>query len=409
MLTVIACVPTTVPARAAAASALTRSRTLVGRLLIAHGDNFATGAMVMQTGLRTASGYVRLTLPVSQHARTLALAGASVRVQGTLSSNSFTVSQVSPLPDPRAVARPAGWVRSPQVMRIAVVLMRLPGSSTAPASKAAVKRSTFGAKRSVADWYSQTSGKHVVVTGTVFGIYTGVRSCDLGVQLSAAAAAAAKGGYVASDFDHLVVVEPEQSCGFSGIGWVGQNGVFLNGDATPGVMEHELGHNLGLWHAGAYSCPASAVSAACLTEYGDPTDVMGSPYLDHGYNAEHKRRIGWIPATEVRTVVAGTQTITLTASEDPVVLGAIELIHLRAADGTIYSIDKRASIGYDAGLSGVWIRRLSATNTVDTALVRNSAYTPGTTFTDAVHRVTIKTLSDSGPAAKVRVCVGACR
>jgi hypothetical protein len=403
----LAGIPAAAPARAIVA---TRDQTLSGRLLVAHGDNFATGAMVMQTGLRTPSGFVRLTLPVSQHAETLALAGASVRVEGMLSSNSMAVSRVSPLPGARvAAARPAGWVRSPQVMRIAVVLMHLPGSNAVPASKAAVKLSTFGATNSVADWYSQTSGNQVAVTGTVFGIYTGVRSCDLSAQLAAGATAATNGGYVASNFDHLVVVEPEQSCGFGGIGWVGQNGVFLNGSATPGVMEHELGHNLGLWHAGAYSCPALAVSAACLAEYGDPTDVMGSPYLDHGYNAEHKSRLGWIPPREVRTVAAGTQTIKLTASEDPLVAGSTEVIHLRATDGTVFSIDKRASIGYDAGLTGVWIRRLSATKTVDTALVRDRAFTPGTTFTDAVHHVTIKTLTDSGSSATVRVCVGACK
>lgn len=293
-------------------------------------------------------------------------------------------------------------------MRIAVVLLRFPGAQ-AGVTKAAVKASTFGAKRSVANWFSQTSGKQVKVTGTVFGYYPGVRTCDIGTQLTAGALAAAKGGYVASKFDHLVVIEPAQDCGFSGIGWVGQNGVFLNGEATPGVMEHELGHNLGLWHAGAYACGSRTIANSCLSEYGDPSDVMGSPYLNHGYNAEHKHRIGWIPAAEVRTVSTGTQTITLTASEDPLVAGSVQLIHLRAADGTMFSIDKRASIGYDAGLSGVWIRRVSAADTVDTALVRSSAYTRGSTFTDLLHHVTVKTLTDGLSKATVRVCVGACK
>ena len=44
---------------------------------------------------------------------------------------------------------------------------------------------------------------------------------------------------------------------------------------------------------------------------------MGDPSLNHGYSAEHKYMLGWIPASEVRTVTTGTATIALTASENP--------------------------------------------------------------------------------------------
>ena len=214
----------------------------------------------------------------------------------------------------------------------------------------------FGATNSVANWYAQTSGGQVGVTGTVYGYYDGVRSCDLATELRVAAAAASHDGYVASNYTNLVVYTPDQGCNFSGIAWIGANGVFLNGTAAPGVIEHELGHNLGLLHAGAYRCATGSMSAACLVDYGDPTDVMGDPTLDHGYSAEHKYQLGWIPASEVRTVTTGTQTIALTASENPLVAGSTELIHVRAADGTLFAIDRRASVGYDVGLSGVWIR-----------------------------------------------------
>jgi hypothetical protein len=294
-------------------------------------------------------------------------------------------------------------------MRIAVVLMRLPGSTVQPISIAAVKSSTFGPSNSVASWFSETSGEQVAVTGSVFGWYSGVKSCDLAKQLAAAAAAAKKGGYVASHFDHLVVYTPPQACDFGGIGWVGQNGVFLNGDVAPGLMEHELGHNLGLWHAGQYDCSNAKLAAACLTVYGDDTDVMGNPYANHGYNAVHKFALGWIPAAEVRNVTAGTQTIALTASETPVVAGAIELIQVRTADGARYAVDRRASVGYDTGISGVWVRKLASVNSDDTELVRSGALAAGSTFNDTIHHVTIQTLSDSGPTASVRVCVGPCR
>ena len=239
-----------------------------------------------------------------------------------------------------------------RTMRIAVVLLRLPGSNAEPVSRATMQSTMFGATKSVANWFAQTSGGQVKVTGAVYGYFGGVRSCDLATELAAGAAAAAQSGYVAANYDNLVVYTPSQSCGFSGMGWIGASGAFLSGDASQGVIEHELGHNLGLMHAGAYACGAAAPTGSCLLDYGDPTDVMGDQTLNHGLSAEHKYMLGWIPASEVRTVTAGTQTIALTASENPLVAGSTELIHVRAADGTLFAVDRRASLGYDAGYRG---------------------------------------------------------
>ena len=333
-------------------------------LMVAQGDNFATGATVEQTALR----------PV------VATSAASPRSTGSAATR--------------------------RALRIAVVLLRLPGSVAEPVSRATVNASTFGAKNSVASWFAQTSGGLVTVTGTVYGYYGGVTSCDLSAQLAAGGAAAARDGYVASDYDHLVVYAPAQACGFSGMGWIGESGVFLNGTVAPGVMEHELGHNLGLGHAGAYTCVPAAIT--CLAVYGDRTDVMGDPSFNRGYSAEHKLALGWLVDSQVRTVTTGTATIALTASENPTVAGAIELIHLRAADGTLYAIERRASVGYDTGVTGVWIRKVESVNGADTELVRSSALAPGASFVDQTHQVTITTLADSGPTASVRVCVGQC-
>ena len=207
--------------------------------------------------------------------------------------------------------------------------MRPPGTSTKRSHAGGdevvdVRRDALGRRLVFAD-----VGRQVEVTGTVYGYYAGVRSCDIATQLAAAATAAAKGGYVASKYDHLVVYTPDQGCGFSGIGWVGFNGVFLNGDSAPGVMEHELGHNLGLWHAGHSACGAKSLAASCVDVYGDVTDVMGR----HTWTTATTRSTSgcWAgyPASEVRTVTSGTHTIALTASEHPVIAGSTELIHVR--------------------------------------------------------------------------------
>jgi hypothetical protein len=366
---------------------------LHGTLMVAHGDNFAGGPMVMQTSLQTTSGVVPLNVGAYDHAQLLALAGKRVSVAGSRISLTSSVTAHAVVATPRA-------------MRIAVVLMRLPGSSAEPVSKASVQASTFGPTSSVADWFSKMSGGQVAVTGTVYGYFNGVKSCDLATQIAAATAAAAGAGYVTSAYDHLVVYTPSQPCGFTGIGWVGYGGAMLNGTMNRGVMEHELGHNLGLLHSGLYSCGLAAPSPSCLVDYGDPTDVMGISVNNRGYNAEHKFTIGWLPASEIRTVTSGTQTVALTASENPLVADSKELIHVHAADGTLLAIDRRASVGYDAGLSGVWIRRVAYVKTDDTELILNHALAAGQTFT--AHGVTIKTLSDSGTTASIKVCVGPC-
>ena len=302
----------------------------------------------------------------------------------------------------------ASATRPTRSLRAAVVLLHLSGASSVSVSKAAMQAVMFAGSKSVANWYSQTSGGQLAVTGTVFGYYAGVRSCDLATELNAGAAAAAADGYVAADYTNLIVYAPSQACDFSGMGWIGGNGVFLNGNAGAGLIEHELGHNLGLLHAGAYACGAAPVSGGCLLEYADPTDVMGDTALDHEFSAEHKYMLGWIPAPEVRTVTSGTHTIALTAEEDPLVAGATELIHVRAADGTLFAIDRRVSAGYDVGVGGVWIRQVAAVRTDDTELVRSGALAAGETFVDAAHDVSVTTLTDSGATASVRVCVGPC-
>ena len=239
-------------AASTARPAIAADPVIEGQLMVAHGDNFTTGAMVMQTELRTASGSVPLQVPTAVRGATgHARRNPSSRTRAHTLAGVLAVSNIAPVRQ-RLTPRPAVSRR--------VDHHADRGRADAPSrfapptvSIASVKASTFGRDNSVAGWYSETSGGQVTVTGSVFGWYTGVKSCDLAKQLAAGAAAAKRADAFASDFDHLVVYTPAQACDFGGIGWVGQNGVFLNGESAPGLMEHELGHNLGLWHAGQYA------------------------------------------------------------------------------------------------------------------------------------------------------------
>jgi hypothetical protein len=135
---------------------------------------------------------------------------------------------------------------------------------------------------------------------------------------------------------------------------------------------------------------------------------MGQAGLLRHYNAVHKHMMGWIPASEVQTLNSGTHTIALTAEENPVANGATELIYVPRGDGSQWAIERRASVGFDAGLSGVWVRIVDRRNTDDTELLGYNPLAAGQTLRDPAFDISITTLSDTGATASVQVCVGPC-
>ena len=337
----------------------TAGSVLDGTLLVAHGDG-AAGAMVMQTASRSASGVVPLTVPAAEHAETVALAGRTVQVRG--SRRRRVLRGDEHLADSRA----RGGDRSRDVHadpiharrgRAAAAPRKLRGAGQQGSLQAAM----FGATKSVADWYSQMSGGQVTVTGTVYGYYGGVRSCDLATELGAAAAAAPPGGYVASELHQSRRVHARRR-GAASRAWLGSapSGVFLNGDALPGVIEHELGHNLGLMHAGAYAVRGRGRDGRLSDRLRRSHRRHGRPFgrprlqrraqvhagLDPGGGGPDRHERHADDRADRRRRIRSSP-------------GSTELIHVRAADGTLFAIDRRASVGFDAGLSGVWIRQVA--------------------------------------------------
>lgn len=340
-----------------------------------------------------------------------AFAGQDVKVTGPEDGGTITPDSIVP-----TQARvPQASLQS--VMKVAVVLVRPQGSTQVPNFTAATVRANFfGAPPSgypnVGDWFGRASDTKVAVTGQVFtndaapdGFFasTSADTCDLGTAVQQAVAVA----HLDSTWTNVVAVYPGGSCPFSGIAWVGWNGVLLNGSVQPTTAEHELGHNLGVWHAGSVNAQGGQY------DYGDPTDTMGSG-VNRDYSAWHKWRLGWLPDADVQTVTAsGATTVTLSSLESPV--AGVEMI--RAGN---YAIDRRSPVGNDASffggssLSGVWVRKLGQSSTSDTVVplmpdgpVRPLA--PGQTFTGD-GGVTIKTLTNdpAAPTGQVQVCVSSC-
>merc|ERR1719316_2592622 len=106
--------------------------------------------------------------------------------------------------------------------------------------------------------------------------------------------------YRFDDYDLVYTISPQQApTGTKGVAWVGAKGAMCNGceeiseNFQVMVAVHELGHNLGLWHASSKSL-----------EYGNVFDWMGN-YPDVtglSFGLGYKLRLHWTPMGAVRRI-----------------------------------------------------------------------------------------------------------
>ena len=136
--------------------------------------------------------------------------------------------------------------------------------------------------------------------------------------------------------------------------------------ATSRTLVHELGHTLGLEHAGAETCPvltaARAADVRCgVAEYGDRTDPLGRASLAWGLSALNLERLRWGDGL-LAVRVPGSHRVALSPVTAPDADG------LRVSDpvtGDVYVVSYRAPAGQE-GLDreitsderGVYLHRL---------------------------------------------------
>lgn len=206
-------------------------------------------------------------------------------------------------PDPAVNTRPpAVAAAAVGTRRIGIIMVHFGQPDSATPED--VYNTAFVNADSLKAHYAESSYGTLNLEGDVLGWYqvAPVTGCDTYQISESARAAATNAGVDLAQYDHLFYYYPAISeCNFGGLGELGSPAnparqTWYNGWFGTYVFVHELGHNLGFWHARSYGCGATPLATpdqcTILDEYGDPFDPMG-----HGtahYSAYHKGAQGWL-------------------------------------------------------------------------------------------------------------------
>lgn len=296
----------------------------------------------------------------------------------------------------------------------------------------------------VNNMFNEFSYKQTTVVGDAIGWYTIALNSNLDCDTmtnsipTLAQAAATQAGVDLSSYKRRIYMYPNNpNCSWAGLGNIGPTSkaytnAWLNGYNYPFVTGHEMGHNLGLYHARFLKCPNSPNEGNCTTiEYGDGTDTMGQGSSTH-FNAFQKERLGWLNyqvSPPLREVTAtGTYTIDPMETDNKNVK-ALKIVKANLANGSkdYYYLELRQNIGFDAPLAncrncdytkGIVIHQANSSNPDTSYLLDMTpsdnnpnlvALLPGKSFTDANAPnggVTIAVNAVSTTGASVTVTLG---
>ena len=259
--------------------------------------------------------------------------------------------------------------------------------------------------------------------------------CDIyGQWTQEARMLARQNGFEPNNYNSIIYVFPH-TCSFNPSATVGTmggtetaEGIWVNEGSVfnERVMIHEMGHNLGLMHSGALSCPGNDIPGGCTrVEYGDVFDAMGSG-INFFFNNYSRLALGWLTGRSAKVTESGKFLI-VSPSQTSKGIQILE-IPLNHPDGNPtgwsyfleyrrpFSFDNRLTEpGYDSLYNGVGIRRapsqfvtgmgtdlMDATPNTPTHV--DATLTAGYTFLDNYHGIFIITNS-TNPQFGARVSV----
>ncbi len=298
--------------------------------------------------------------------------------------------------------------------KVLVLLVNFSDLQTEPYTIAEVTNEVF---TNVNGFYVENSYNHTSLSGDVFGYFTLPTAlsseCNYTQIGTEARQAASSTGINLSNYGHIIYIFPHSPCVLNGFSWTGLGTVggnpsqaWINGSSTVRVIAHEFGHNVGLMHS--HGCNTTVINTTCTNfeEYGDRHDVMGLGYGTH-FNIFQKIRLGWLAVTGYPSVLTVTQSGNYTIGKaeffNTLPLG----LQIKKTRLSNYYVEKRSSVGYDTGISGVLLH-------VGQPTVPDSSQAPnfdlnlgkinvGQSFTDSSAKVKITTVSEDENQAIINV------
>ena len=354
--------------------------------------------------------------------------GASARVRGVRIGEAIVVAGTDLVVD-KVAAVPN--TKGPQ--KTLAILVNFANAPTQPFS-VSTAQTVFFTNTSAFDY--EVSYQQTTLTGAVAGwftIATSSTTCDYTAIATQAKAAATNAGYVLSNYARLVYVFPSNACTWWGLGSVGgtpsQAWIHTKWGLSHKIVGHEMGHNLGLFHAHSLDCGSASVATSGCTasEYGDVFDLMGSASSGGHYNVYQKERLGWLndgvsPPITTAAATAGTATYDIAPLEDArnTLPRALKIPRATACTPNtewLY-VEARQARGYDSFLgsnanvlSGVIVHKVTdgardgylLDMTPSTTAWGDAALVAGTSFTDPQSGLRISTVSAGSGGARVSV------
>jgi hypothetical protein len=242
-----------------------------------------------------------------------------------------------------------------------VILVNFQDNNTQPWTVATAQSVVF---TTASNFWLENSLQQTWITGDVAGWLTlpmTSTTCDTGSIRTYALQAAQNAGFILSNYNHFLYAFPQISaCSWQGASGIGGNpsNSWVNGIFDQQVVDHELGHGLGLYHSHSLGCGTSiyATSGCTQYEYGDYYETMGNSNVGGNsmdYNAFQRERLGWLnygsqpPITTVTS--SGTYSISPYEAQDgnPKALKILQ----SSSSGTYYYVEARQAIGFDSLLA----------------------------------------------------------
>lgn len=225
--------------------------------------------------------------------------------------------------------------------------------------------SMFTNNKSTNVYYGENSYGMETMAGKVFGPYqiTMPGGCNVDNIVSQGEAAMIDKGHDPSQFRQMMFYFPSGlGCDFAGLASIGSpenpaRNSWYAGSFGCTTRNQELGHNYGMGHSHAYSCPATPdgfdhnpYDLCEHVEYGHPYDPMGNG-CGH-MNVVQKTFMGWISECNVVTATS-SGTFNLMPNEVP--CNGTQALRFPAYDGRYYYLEYRNGDGLFPAGSGVLV------------------------------------------------------